>query len=158
MGRKEEMFYLTTHSTYFIYGYMVSNIWSRTTQITRNNTHCHHYISYSFWFAVMDLLYEPSHRQDSIYHDHDSCGALARTRNSSMGPPWGNALPQSYISLPNFMCYAFQSAAVFYRPGSTQHSRRYTSCGALAGMISLEVFVQFVWFVLVSLYLCCIDT
>ena len=25
-GRKE-MFYLTTHSTYFIYGYMVSNIW-----------------------------------------------------------------------------------------------------------------------------------
>ena len=26
-GRKE-MFYLTTHSTHFIYGYMVSNIWS----------------------------------------------------------------------------------------------------------------------------------
>ena len=29
-GRKE-MFYLTTHSTYFIYGYMASNIWLRTT-------------------------------------------------------------------------------------------------------------------------------
>ena len=29
-GRKEgtkEMFYLTTHSTHFIYGYMVSSIW-----------------------------------------------------------------------------------------------------------------------------------
>ena len=28
-GRKE-MFYLTTHSTHFIYGYMVSDIWLRT--------------------------------------------------------------------------------------------------------------------------------
>ena len=25
-GRKEEVFYLTTHSTHFIYGYMVSDI------------------------------------------------------------------------------------------------------------------------------------
>ena len=29
-GRKE-MIYLTTHSTYFLYGYMASNIWLRTT-------------------------------------------------------------------------------------------------------------------------------
>ena len=28
-GRKE-MFYLTTHSTHFIYGYMASDIWLRT--------------------------------------------------------------------------------------------------------------------------------
>ena len=27
------MFYLTTHSTHFIYGYMVSDIWYRTIQI-----------------------------------------------------------------------------------------------------------------------------
>ena len=26
-GRKKEMFYLTTHSTHFIYGYMASDIW-----------------------------------------------------------------------------------------------------------------------------------
>ena len=26
-GRKKEMFYLTTHSTHFIYGYMTSDIW-----------------------------------------------------------------------------------------------------------------------------------
>ena len=26
-GRKEEYFYLTTHSTHFIYGYMASDIW-----------------------------------------------------------------------------------------------------------------------------------
>ena len=26
-GMEMEMFYLTTHSTHFIYGYMVSDIW-----------------------------------------------------------------------------------------------------------------------------------
>ena len=29
------MFYLTTHSTHFIYGYMASDMWYRTTQIAR---------------------------------------------------------------------------------------------------------------------------
>ena len=33
-GRKE-MFYLTTHSKYFIYSYMASDIWLRTIQIAR---------------------------------------------------------------------------------------------------------------------------
>ena len=33
-GRKE-MFYLTMHSTNFIYGYMASGIWERTIQIER---------------------------------------------------------------------------------------------------------------------------
>ena len=28
--REREMFYLTTHSTHFIYGYMASDIWLRT--------------------------------------------------------------------------------------------------------------------------------
>ena len=45
-GRKE-MFYLTTHSTHFIYGYMASDIWLRTTQIVREETRCCH-IGYSF--------------------------------------------------------------------------------------------------------------
>ena len=27
IGRRKEMFYLTTHSTHFIYGYMASDIW-----------------------------------------------------------------------------------------------------------------------------------
>ena len=35
-GRKE-MFYLTTHSTHFIYGYMASDIWKRTIQIARES-------------------------------------------------------------------------------------------------------------------------
>ena len=45
-------------------------------------------LGYSFQLASRDLLYEPSHRQDSIYHGlcYTSCGTLAGTRNSSMGP------------------------------------------------------------------------
>ena len=45
-GRKE-MFYLTTHSTHFIYGYMASDIWLRTILIVRKETRCRH-IGYSF--------------------------------------------------------------------------------------------------------------
>ena len=33
--RERELFYLTTHSTHFIYGYMVSDIWLRTILIVR---------------------------------------------------------------------------------------------------------------------------
>ena len=35
---KKEMFYLTTHSTQFIYGYMASDIWLRTSLIVRKET------------------------------------------------------------------------------------------------------------------------
>ena len=39
-------------------------------------------------FPIIFILYAPSHRQDSTYHDlyYTSHGALAGTRNSSMGP------------------------------------------------------------------------
>ena len=102
-GRKE-MFYLTTHSTHFIYGYMASDIWLWTILIVRKETRCRH-IGYSFRLTARVLLYAPSHRQDSTYHGlcYTSRGALAGTRNSSMGPPhegsirrpiapWANAL------------------------------------------------------------------
>ena len=86
-GRKE-MFYLTMHSTHFIYGYMASDIWLRTILIVRKETRCRH-IGYSFRLATRVHLYAPSHRQDSTYHGlcYISRGALAGTRNSSMGPP-----------------------------------------------------------------------
>ena len=86
-GRKE-VFYLTTHSTHFIYGYMASDIWLRTILIVRKETRCRH-IGYSFRLTARVLLYAPAHRQDSIYHTlcYTSCGALAGTRNSSMGSP-----------------------------------------------------------------------
>ena len=86
--REREMFYLTTHSTHFIYGYMASDIWLRTILIVRNETRCRH-IGYSYRLTARVLLYAPSHRQDNTYHGlcYTSRGALAGTRNSSMGPP-----------------------------------------------------------------------
>ena len=56
-GRKE-IFYLTTHSTRFIYGYMASDIWLRTIPIVRKETHCRH-IGYSFRLTARVLLYAP---------------------------------------------------------------------------------------------------
>ena len=86
---RKEMFYLTTHSTHFIYGYMASDIWLRTILIVRKETRCRH-IGYSFRLAARVLLYASSHRQDNTYHGlcYTSRGALAGTRNSSMGSPW----------------------------------------------------------------------
>ena len=55
------MFYLTTHSTHFIYGYMVSDIWLRTILIVRKETRCCH-IGYSYQLTARVLLYAPSHR------------------------------------------------------------------------------------------------
>ena len=54
----------------------------------RKETHCRH-IGYSFRLTARVLLYASSHRQDSTYHGlwYTSRGALAGTRNSSMGPP-----------------------------------------------------------------------
>ena len=85
--REREMFYLTTHSTHFIYGYMALDIWLRTILIVRKETRCRH-IGYSYRLAARVLLYAPSHRQDNTYHGlcYTSRGALAGTRNSSMGP------------------------------------------------------------------------
>ena len=82
------MFYLTTHSTHFIYGYMASDIWLRTILIVRKETRCRH-MGYSYRLTARVLLYAPSHRQDNTYHGlcYTSRGALVGTRNSSMGPP-----------------------------------------------------------------------
>ena len=91
---------------------MASDIWLRTILIVREETRCRH-IGYSYRLTARVLLYAPSHRQDNTYHGlcYTSCGALAGTRNSSMGPPhegsirrptapWANALPLSYVPLP----------------------------------------------------------
>ena len=64
-GRKE-MFYLTMHSTHFIYSYMESDIWLRTILIVREETCCHH-IGYSFRLTARVLLYASSHIQDNTY-------------------------------------------------------------------------------------------
>ena len=112
------MFYLTTHST---------DIWLRTILIVRKETRCRH-IGYSFRLTARVLLYTPSHRQDSTYHGlcYTSCGALAGTRNSSMGPPhegsirrpiapWANALPLSYVPLLLLMIIYIKSHVIWVR-------------------------------------------
>ena len=78
--REREMFYLTTHSTHFIYGYMASDIWLRTIMIVRKETCCRH-IGYSYRLTARVLLYAPSHRQDNTYRGlcYTSYGALAGT-------------------------------------------------------------------------------
>ena len=71
------MFYLTTYSTHFTDGYIVSDYFDNE----RGNLLPPH-MSYSFRLAVRDLLYAPSHRQDSTYHGfcYTSFGALAGTK------------------------------------------------------------------------------
>ena len=99
------MFYLTTHSTHFIYSYMASDIWLRAFLIVTKET-CRHHMGYSFRLTARVLLYASSHRQDNTYHGlwYTSRGALAGSRNSSMGRPWridpATHRTMSYISLP----------------------------------------------------------
>ena len=83
--REREMFYLTTHSTHFIYGYMASDTWLRTILIVRKETRCRH-IDYSYQLTARVLLYAPSNRQNNTYHGlcYTSPGALAGTRNSGI--------------------------------------------------------------------------
>ena len=82
-GRKD-MFYLTTHSTYFIYGYMASDgilflllllllYWSCLFCLLYPLSCCH--MDYSFRLTARVILYAPSHRQDNTYHGlcYSSC-------------------------------------------------------------------------------------
>ena len=95
------MFYLTTHSTHFIYSYMASDIWLRTILIVRKETRCCH-IGYSFRLTARVLLYAPSHRQDSTYHGlcYTSHGAQAGTRNSPMKDRSDDPLHHEQTLLP----------------------------------------------------------
>ena len=89
LKKEEEMFYLTTHSTHFMYGYMALDIWQRTIQIARKKIHCRH-MGYSFRLTARVLLYAPFHRQYSTYHClcYIIRGALAGTRDLNGSTPW----------------------------------------------------------------------
>ena len=77
-------------------------------QIAREETRCRHYMGYTFRLAARVLLYAPSHRKDSTYHGlyNTSPGALAGTRNSSMGPPHEGSIrrPNELFNTPNTIC------------------------------------------------------
>ena len=89
-GRRKEMFYLTMHSTHFIYGYMASDIWLRTILIVRKgNPLPPHRLLFPINSKVFFICTIPQTGYGSTYHSlcYTSRGALAGTRNSSMGPP-----------------------------------------------------------------------
>ena len=71
------MFYLTTHSTHFIYSYMASDSDSK-----KGNPLLPHRLL--FPISSKGLLYASAHRQDSIYHGlcYTSRGALAQGSES----------------------------------------------------------------------------
>ena len=87
LTRKEEMFYLTMHSTHFIYSYMASDMVNDHSDSERGNPLLPRELL--FLTSSKVFLYASSHRQDNTYHGlcYTNHGALARTRNSSMGPP-----------------------------------------------------------------------
>ena len=60
------MFYLMTHLTHFIYGYMALDIWLRTILLVREETRCRH-IGYPFRLAARIIFYM-HHPTDRIAH------------------------------------------------------------------------------------------
>ena len=104
------MFYLTTHSTHFIYSYMASDIWLRTILIVRKETRCRH-IGYSFRLTARVLLYAT----DRIAHttafvtpvvehwlERETAQWVHPTKNRPDDPSHHERtlLPRSYILLP----------------------------------------------------------
>ena len=74
-------------NTFYLWLYGVRHMVKDHSDSERGNR-CRH-IGYSFRLAARVLLYASSHRQDNTYHGlcYTSRGALAGTRNSSMGSP-----------------------------------------------------------------------
>ena len=61
------MFYLTTHSTHFVYGYIASDIWLRTILIVRKETRCRH-MGYSYRLTALTVLFYMHHPTARIAH------------------------------------------------------------------------------------------
>ena len=81
------MFYLTTHSTHFIYVFYMASLLKDHSDSERGITlpPLHGLL---FPISSKGSLNASPHRQDNTYHSlcYTSRGALAGTRNSSMGP------------------------------------------------------------------------
>ena len=148
-GRKE-MFYLMTHSTHFIYGYMVSNIWLRTILIVRKEgrkemfylmTHSTHfiygYMVSNIWLRTI-LIVRKEGRKEMFYLTAHSTHFIYRYMASDI---W---LRTILIVREETRCrhigYSFWLTArvLLYAPShrqdSTYYGLCYTSRGALAAM------------------------
>ena len=88
-GRKEgNVLFNDALNTFYLQLYGVRHM-VKDHSDSGKETHCHHYMFFSFQLSARNLLYAPSHRQDSTYHSlcYIHHGALAGMRNRSMGPP-----------------------------------------------------------------------
>ena len=93
--REREMFYLTMHSTHFIYGYMVSDIWLRTILIVRKEGRKEGNVLFNdalntFYLRLYGVRYMVKDHSDSEKGNprmtdtkqlHPSCTACRRTAN-----------------------------------------------------------------------------
>ena len=57
------MFYLTINSTYFIYSYMMPDLWYRTTEAVKAETSCLHI---GYYFRLVARLFLMQHPTDRI--------------------------------------------------------------------------------------------
>ena len=73
-------------------------------------------MGFSFRLTARVLLYAPSHRQDSTYHGvcYTSCGALAGTRNSSMGPPYEGSIRRPITPFLLYIKLSLRLRQVYY--------------------------------------------
>ena len=112
----KKMFYLMTHSAHFIFGYMTSGVWQRTTSIERGETCCHNSRAY-FRLAARNLLYTPPIVCVTPVVKHWLEREIAHWvhyEGSIQWPitPWAQPLPLSYISLHSWCLYV--AAAVWH--------------------------------------------
>ena len=87
--RERNILFNDTLNTFYLQLYGVRHMVKDHSDSEKGNR-CRH-IGYAYRLAARVLLYAPSHRQDNTCHSlcYTSRGALAGTRNSSMGPLWG---------------------------------------------------------------------
>ena len=69
LNRKEgNVLFNDTLKTFYLWLYGVEHMVKDHSAIAREETRCHH-IGYFFQLVARVLLYAPSHRQDSTYHN-----------------------------------------------------------------------------------------
>ena len=139
-----EMFYLTTHSTHFIYGYMASNIWLKTNLIVRKETRCRH-IGYSFRLTTSVVLYVP-------YVEHWLEREIAqwvhpmKDRSDDPSHHERTLLPRSSVAIKSLLCsHATANRSGFIQgsdgqPKETTHHQQGIS--QLFGVLKLQNITQ----------------
>ena len=93
VGRKEgKVLFNDALNTFYLRLYGVGHMVKDHSDSERETRYRH--MGYSFRLAARVLLYAPSQRQDSTHHGlcYTSRGALAGTRNSSMGSPYEGSI------------------------------------------------------------------